>query len=348
MRSRALKIEMKGYGNYLGRGLGCFYVSDGNKKKTEYRHFAQEIDECILKDGNYISVDALRDLALFNIDTYIMTRYDRIVGFLVNPEDSSHVKTRLCQYQAYLDKDKTIKIMKTILKAKILGQNRVLEKYSLEPLDYSIIERQINSVFTKNVDTARRQLMAIESKYSRYYFSKIFGLFPEKIRPEKRMTYKAYDGLNNVFNFAYHILKMRIHKALLKAKLEPYLGFLHAVRFGNASLVFDMMELYRYLIDNFLLERRMKFHKKDFVLKTDTTIKLKQYNKRIVLRDYKTNGLTEDLFTFFDRMVDVPRIKHGNRQRINTLISEEALLFAKFMRNEISEWKPRIVDLNLD
>lgn len=343
MRSRALKIEMKGYGNYLGRGLGCFYVSDRNKKKTEYRHFAQEIDECILKDGNYVSVDALRDLALFNIDTYIMTRYDRIVGFLVNPNDGSHVKTRLCQYQAYLDKDKTIKIMKTILKAKILGQNRVLEKYSLEPLDYSIIERQINSVFTKNVDTARRQLMAIESKYSRYYFSKIFSLFPEKIRPEKRMTYKAYDGLNNVFNFAYHILKMRIHKALLKAKLEPYLGFLHAVRFGNASLVFDMMELYRYLIDNFLLERRMKFHKKDFVLKTDTTIKLKRYTKRIVLRDYKTNGLTEDLFLFFDRMVDVPRIRHGNRQSIDTLISEEALLFAKFMRNEIREWQPRTV-----
>ena len=95
MRGRVLKIEMKDYGNYLGRGRGCFYVSDRNKKKTEYRHFAQEIVECILKDGNYVSVDALRDLALFNIDTYIMTRYDRIVGFLVNPEDSSHVKTRL-------------------------------------------------------------------------------------------------------------------------------------------------------------------------------------------------------------------------------------------------------------
>jgi len=87
----------------------------------------------------------------------------------------------------------------------------------------------------------------------------------------------------------------------------------------------------------------MKFHKKDFVLKTDTTIKLKQYNKRIVLRDYKTNGLTKDLFLFFDRMVDVPRIRHGNRQKIDTLISEEALLFAKFLRNERKEWQPRIV-----
>jgi len=345
MRGRVLKIEMKDYGNFLGRGQGCFYVSDRNRKKTEYRHFAQEIGECILKDGNSVSVDALRDLAIFGIDTYIMTRYDRIVGFLVNPEDGSHVKTRLCQYQAYSDKDKAIKIMKTILKAKILGQNRVLEKYDLEPLDYSIIERQIEGVFADNLETARKQLMQIESKYSHYYFSKIFSLFSEKIRPEKRMTHKAYDGLNNVFNFAYHILKMRIHKALLKAKLEPYLGFLHSLKFGNASLVYDFQELYRCLIDDFLLERRMKFHKNDFVLKTDTTIKLRMYNKRFVLTDYETHGLTEDLFMFFERMVNVPRIMHGNRQSIDTLISEEALLLAKYLRNEKQTWNPRVVCL---
>jgi len=342
MRGRILKIEMKDFGNYLGRGRGCFYVSDKNRKKTEYQMFSQQISEVVLKDGNSVSVDALRDLALFNIDTYIMTRYDRIVGFLVNPEDNSHVKTRLCQYQAYLDKDKTIKIMKIILKAKIEGQNKVLEKYDLKPLDYSIIERQIDGVYAENLETARRKLMQIESKYSQYYFSKIFSLFPEKIRPERRITHKAYDGLNNVFNFAYHILKMRIHKALLKAKLEPYLGFLHSMKFGNAGLVFDFEELFRYLIEDFLLERRMKFHKKDFVLKTDTTIRLKQYNKRIVLHDYATNGLTEDLFLFFERMVNVKRVCHGNRQSIDTLISEESKELARYLRNEISEWQPRI------
>lgn len=345
MRGRVLKIEMKDYGNYLGRGRGCFYVRDRNRKQIEYRHFAQEIGECILKDGNYVSVDALRDLALFNIDTYIMTRYDRIVGFLVNPEDGSHVKTRLCQYQAYLDKNKAIKIMKTILKAKIEGQNRVLEKYDLKPLDCSIVERQIDGVFADNLETARKQLMQIESKYSHYYFSKIFSLFPEKIRPEKRMTRYAYDGLNNVFNFAYHILKMRIHKALLKSKLEPFLGFLHTVKFGNASLVFDMMELYRYLIDDFLLERRMKFHKKDFVLKTDTEIKLRLYNKRFVLTDYETHGLTEDLFKFFERYVSVKRVNHGDRQTVDSLITEESKELARYLRNEIREWQPRMVEI---
>jgi hypothetical protein len=33
-------------------------------------------------------------------------------------------------------------------------------------------------------------------------------------------------------------------------------------------------------------------------------------------------------------MVNVERIKVGNRQTIDTLISEEALLFAKYLRNE--------------
>ena len=85
MRGRVLKIDMSSYGNFLGRGCGCFYISDKNKKKIEYRHFAQEISEIVLRDGNSLSVDALRDACLFGIDTYIMTRYDRIVGLVINP-----------------------------------------------------------------------------------------------------------------------------------------------------------------------------------------------------------------------------------------------------------------------
>jgi len=35
---------------------------------------------------------------------------------------------------------------------------------------------------------------------------------------------------------------------------------------------------------------------------------------------------------------------HGKRQRIETLINEEALLLAKFLRNERKTWIPRITD----
>ena len=40
--------------------------------------------------------------------------------------------------------------------------------------------------------------------------------------------------------------------------------------------------------------------------------------------------------------MNIPRIRRGEHQEIETLISEEALLLAKFLRNEKEEWKPRI------
>jgi hypothetical protein len=41
-------------------------------------------------------------------------------------------------------------------------------------------------------------------------------------------------------------------------------------------------------------------------------------------------------------MVDIEIIKVGKRQIIDTLISEEALLFAKYLRNERKDWIPRL------
>jgi len=51
------------------------------------------------------------------------------------------------------------------------------------------------------------------------------------------------------------------------------------------------------------------------------------------------------LNSFFKSTVEVPRIKHGNRQTVETLINEEALLLAKYLRTEKQSWFPRIASL---
>ena len=63
--------------------------------------------------------------------------------------------------------------------------------------------------------------------------------------------------------------------------------------------------------------------------------------KRIHLCEYETNDLAEGLAELFDRKVELPRIMHGNKQTIDTLISEEAILLAKYLRNERKDWIPR-------
>ncbi len=93
-----------------------------------------------------------------------------------------------------------------------------------------------------------------------------------------------------------------------------------------------------------MIERRQKLRKKDFVLVTDFMMHLKM-GKKIHLKEYETDSLAEALNALFDRMVKVNRIKVGKRQTIDTLISEEALLFAKYLKNEKKEWVPRIANL---
>jgi hypothetical protein len=78
------------------------------------------------------------------------------------------------------------------------------------------------------------------------------------------------------------------------------------------------------------------------VLVTDFMMHLKM-GKRIHLCKFETNELAEALNLFFDRVVEVPRIRVGKRQSIETLINEEALLFAKYLIVEWKSWKPRIV-----
>jgi len=87
--------------------------------------------------------------------------------------------------------------------------------------------------------------------------------------------------VNNIFNLAYEVLQWKVHRAILGAKLEPYLGFVHSEQHGKPSL--------------------------------------------------RARG-----------WVEIPRIKYGRRQTLGTLINEEALLLAKYLRDEIDAWKPRI------
>jgi hypothetical protein len=67
--------------------------------------------------------------------------------------------------------------------------------------------------------------------------------------------------------------------------------------------------------------------------------------KREYLNDSLTHSLTKGLNEYFQNKVEVPRIRMGKSQEIETLISEEALLFAQYLRNERQLWKPRVSEL---
>ena len=102
------------------------------------------------------------------------------------------------------------------------------------------------------------------------------------------------------------------------------------------------MELYRYLVDDYLIGFFKTVKRKDFIVKGERTTR-KRWGKREYLNRSKTRELEHGRDGLFEGMVEVPRIRHGSRQTLETLINEETLLLAKYLRNEINDWNPRII-----
>ena len=314
------KIVLGDYGSYLKMDKGCFVIKDTKGNKKSYPALEKDLGEITLGEGNVVT-----------------TKFGEPIAMLKNFIDDAYVKTRICQYES-LKNGMAQYLAKQFVIGKIEGQNILLNKYGLRP-DHSVIPR-IKSLKETNLKMLRRRILNFEGKFSRYYFRQVYKLFPEKIRPLSRVSYHAYVGLNNVFNLTYTMLKWKCYRALVKAHLEPYLGYLHYLQPYRPSLVCDFMELYRHLIDDFLIGNCRKLSRKDFHPKK--VIIGNRKAKRMFLKDDIASNLVNKLHDYFTLEVKIPRIRRGERQELETLINEEAYLLAQYLRNERKEWGPRI------
>ena len=78
---------------------------------------------------------------------------------------------------------------------------------------------------------------------------------------------------------------------------------------------------------------------------------LKSYRFMVFLCGYDVTFLNRSWANqwfelIFPDKVKIPRIRMGSEQEIETLISEETFLFAKYLRDEKPTWNPRIVELS--
>ena len=175
VRAKTQKLVLDGNGEYLGMEKGCFTVKTKNGNIAKYPLFENEIGEVVLKSGNAVSTGALASLGFWGIDALVVTQKGRPVAMLKSLDDDSHVKTRICQYEALKD-GRAFDIAKQFVKSNIEGQNIVLKKYGLKT-DTSV-KLRINAIETDDLKTLRRRLMQIEAKFSQFYFKQILQLIP--------------------------------------------------------------------------------------------------------------------------------------------------------------------------
>jgi len=118
--------------------------------------------------------------------------------------------------------------------------NAISTKLS-ENLDYSITE-------------VRNTLMGLEGNISKHYFKVLNLHLPDDFQFARRSRRPAADYFNAALNYLYGMTYSVVESGVLTKGLDPAIGVLHVDQYRAPTLVFDLIEPMRPVVDTLLLD----------------------------------------------------------------------------------------------
>jgi len=145
-----------------------------------------------------------------------------------------------------------------------------------------------------------RNLMMYEDRVADIYWSQILKtvnkLCPEfnfKSRRGKTSSWNmnASDPINVLLNYGYAVLESEVPKDLNSIGLDPSISFLHELSNIRASLVYDVQELYKWLVDLSVIQllEEKKLKKSDFIVTENYNIRLRETTAKALIEKIRLN-----------------------------------------------------------
>ena len=149
-------------------------------------------------------------------------------------------------------------------------------------------------------------------------FNKLYPSFNFKSRKNKSYSWNmnATDEINALLNYGYAILESEVRKDINAVGLDPAIGFLHELDESKEPLVYDMQELFRWLIDLSVIQllEEKKVKKSDFIVTENYHIRLKEQTAKMLVEKIKLNMNTKA--NFRNRNATYQTILYGNAQML--------------------------------
>ena len=237
--------------------LWCF---DGRRDNDLPRIFTFHPRQCpytaIIIEGHsgYISFQALHWLSRNGIPVFIMD-YDGSVISSILPPVPVKPEVRIAQIKTASDTQTTFRIAKNLFQAKMNRSLQLLdwlsEAYDIET-EMQATKREAMAVSEASTVP---QLRTVEGRVALYYWQAFRQCLPRELRFKGRVSdgrnKNASDAANAVLNYGYGFLQCECRKAVNSVGLEAGIGYSHTTTEWQTkeSLVLDLMEPYRWLID---------------------------------------------------------------------------------------------------
>ena len=319
--------------SYLSKdGLNVVVSRD---KKEQFRIPIHNI-ESIITFGYMGASPGLMKLCCDNgVSLTFLSPQGRFIGHL-NGATRGNVLLRKKQYEIFDNEDIKLSLSKIIISAKIQNSRSVLRRHIRDYGDNEALvscSKRLEYIKQKALNTlCLEDLRGIEGKAANIYFSvlneliltqKDVFIFTDRNRRPPR------DEINAMLSFVYTLITNDMVSALETVGLDPYFGFMHAIRPGRASLALDLIEEFRgYLGDRLVLSliNRRQVKKNDFIRQGDAVLMTENCRKTIISSWQKRK---KDI-------IEHPYLKE--KIPVGLLPYSQAMLLARYIRNDLSNY----------
>ena len=173
------------------------------------------------------------------------------------PAQTEDARRRIAQYLLSQDEGYRTTIAKKLLSNKCRAQLATLASMLQTHPNNVVIEnaiRMIDNTIQKLANTEHiSTLLGIEGYAATLYFQALASIAPRELNFQGRNRRPPRDPLNALLSLLYTLIYSEAALIAHIAGLDPYVGFLHALESGRASLACDIMEPLRPQVDLFAL-----------------------------------------------------------------------------------------------
>ena len=259
--------------------------------------------------------------------------------FVSRVQGATHgnVLLRKAQYALSDDDEWSLHVAKLMIAAKIQNYRNILRRYirdygDCQEVDDAVRVLDANKRYALHAED-KTKLMGFEGIASNAYFevlSKLILNQKEAFPFNGRNRRPPKDAVNAMLSLAYTLIANDCAAALETVGLDPYVGFLHALRPGRTSLALDIMEEFRaYLGDRFVLSliNKRQISPKDFLYQGDSGVILTDSGRKTFITSWQNRKRETIIHPYLNEKVEIGLLPYV-----------QAMMLARYIRKDIDDY----------
>ncbi|MBM7075491.1 type I-C CRISPR-associated endonuclease Cas1c [Micromonospora humida] len=301
------------------------------------------LDHLVLFSGVTPTDDLLLRCADDGRSVSWLTGSGRFRAGLVGPTHGNPL-LRQAQHRAADSPERQLPIAVALVAGKIHNARQVLLRTARDTSGHrqtalrataELLARRLELLTTA---TSTNEILGVEGIAARDYFAAMPYLLGDNNdwKASGRNKRPPTDPLNCLLSFLYGMLRVAVQGALEQVGLDPYIGFLHAVRPGKPALALDLMEEFRPLLADRLaltMINRRELTPTDFEELPNKAYRLTDNGRKTVLAAWQQS-----------RQRDWPHAQLGRQVPAALLPLVQARLLARHLRGDTVAYQPWTVN----